>query len=223
MTRLPSDHLERVGEGEEEVVDESTQTDESGISDAALLAGIVSDPDVAAVLAAKRANKVVKVSTDEEEVEVETEDEGESTDGGEGEEEHSDEVRQVIAVLKAQLKPVTERLENLEGVAQNYQRQAANVQINEVSSRYKDFEKYRKSMAELSESHPGLGVEELYILAKHKADDLVIVQPSTESERPTPIPRTQPLTKEKRGSRHGRRGFQNIMADALKRVDFSTQ
>lgn len=221
MTRLPQEHLERAVEASEEVVEEASAEGSSQMSDSQLLMGLVSDPEVQAVLAARRSGQKVTIAPVEEETQEE-----ETQVSAEDLEIVDPDVKKVMDLIDMKFKPISdlgERLTALEGVAQAFQHQEASAQISKVAEQYTDFDKYRKTMAKISEELPGLGVEELYILAKHRASDLPIPQPSTHSERPSAIPRTQPASGKKAEPLRGRKGFQQIMKSALERVDFTTQ
>lgn len=191
-----------------------------------LLLGLMSDPDIQEVLNARREKRAIKVVADGQETSGETEAEAADAEEEEAEIEGlDDDVKKIVKLLGKKVDksigPITERLAAIEELAQGYQRQAVDGQVKTVASKYKDFDKYRKQMAQIVREIPGASVEELFLLAKHRAGDLSLVEPSTHSERPTPTPRRTASKDKKVGARRGRKGFQSTLIDALERIDFT--
>jgi hypothetical protein len=191
-----------------------------------ILMDMVSDPDIQAVLLARREGRAVKITDANAEPEAEPSPAIPTAEL----DDFDDDIKRVAELLHKQisskLDPVIEKVSVLEGLAQGMQRQAIDGQIKAVAEKYPDFEKYRKKMGELARGDgKGLGVEELLLLAKHRAGELALTEPSTHSERPTPSPRRRPALNKDKGDapRRGRKGFQVTLADALENLDFSRE
>lgn len=200
-----------------------TPPKESDLATNRLLATMVSDPDIQAVLAARRTGRSVKVVDEPlEPTEEPKEDEVITDESLEG---FDDDIKKVVGLLGKQidskLTPITDKLTALEHIAQGYEKQAVDNQIGVASKKHPDFDKYRSQMAELARgAGSGLAVEELYLLSKHRAGDLKTVLESTHSEQPTPTPRRKGVGSTlKENSKPSRRGFQARLADALDNLD----
>lgn len=196
-----------------------------------LLMGLLSNPDIQAVLAAVRAGKSVKVTPVEDQPPapaVPPLDESELED-------FDDDTKKVISVIeqriKSHLRPLEDQVSGLRNIADTYQTQEVNNQITSVSKKYQDFSKYRSAMSQLARGKgAGLSVEQLYVLAKHEAGELRLSEPSTHSERPTPTPRTgkptaartRPKDNKSNATSHGRKDFNSALADALDKIDTSS-
>jgi len=190
------------------------------------LTALVGDTDVKAILDARRAGTKTRVMLDGEpndpveEVEDPVDEATEDLD---------DDLKKVVKALrsdiKSQLQPLTDEVNALKSIAGTYQKQAVNTQIQTVAGKFKDFNKYRKPMAQLARDHPGLAVKELYILAKSQANELEIAEKSTESERPTPTPRRRAAGGRKQlagvsAASSGRRQWNEALASALDNIEF---
>ena len=224
---------------EDEVSDEYTEESEgetsreTATSEAAggrLLASMVADPEIQAILAARRENREVKVvdaqATDNGEVEAE---EARVSELDKELENLDEDTRQIVRVLDkhltSRLAPVTEELGILKKIAEGYERKAVTDKITEVADKHPDFHKYRSKMAEISRAEgAGLAVEELYLLAKFRSGDVDLSPASTDSERPTPTPRRGPGAKDRSagkldGAGSSRKEFQITLADALDKLE----
>jgi TolA-binding protein len=203
--------IENPTETPTETKESSIKDDLTGFDGKEILLGLMADPDVQAVLNARREGKSVKVAS----VESESEPEEDVSDLDEN-------VQRVLKIIEKKLSPLSEDLENLKAVAAGYERQSIELQVKNSEDKHKDFSKYRKSMAGLAKQIQGLSVEELYTLAKLRAGDLHTSEPSTHSEKPTPTPRRKESQAKKSEKRtQGRKGFQNTLADVLDSLDFS--
>lgn len=180
-----------------------------------LLLTIVSDPDVSRVLQAKRDKKPVKF-VEEEEPEPESTDEVKIETGNE---EFDQNVQKIMGLIDKKfeqaLGPIKESVDSLQGLADQYTSQAIEKQIEEVAKKHPDLGTYRKDMAELAGKTPGLTVEELLLISKSRAGKLTLDSPSTHSERPTPTPRRLVSQDRTEPARRGRKGFSQMVADAL--------
>lgn len=187
---------------------------------------LLSDPDIAAVVRARQAGKQVKVEEVNETPEPEPE-----VDITEGLAE-DDPARQTLGKISklinsklsskdSEIEQLKSRVEQLQGVADAITARDVNDQLKATMSKYKDFTQYRDSMVQLSKQHPGLKVEDLYVLAKSRAGKLKMVEQATATERPssqpqrsasrrnTPAPKPPP----------GRKGFDQILAEKLSNLD----
>lgn len=220
-----------VDDGQQETAEERL----SRLENNQAVMSILNDEDVQKVVALKRAGKGVNVG----------ELEGNKDDANEKEKDEVEEEPDPISLLpdsdpkKAQLQAISslvdkklgkaqeyiksleERLERAEGVAGQVVAKEVNDQITKVAGKYQDFKEHRSAMTLLAKSLPGLNVEELYLVAKQRAGKLKLAaQGTTDSERPTSQPRNNST---KRGGQpvrpQGRRGFNEILADALGKFD----
>lgn len=181
-----------------------------------MLMSMISDPDIQAILAARRENRDVEVVSKDSvsktpEKDLVEEDDLEGFD---------DEVKKIVKILdkkiSSKIEPLVEKLSTLESLAKTFQGKDIDDQISSVKSKHPDFDKYRTEMAALARNEgAGLPVGELFLLAKHRAGDLKFVEESTHSERPTPTPRRKGVGVKKDQPLRGRRAFQVALADAL--------
>jgi len=226
------------GQNDEEVSDEYTEetgsasgkeTKTSEGDGGRLLASMVADPEIQAILAARRegreVNVVDRVAADNGSVAEEESRVSELDKELEGLDEDTQQIVRVLDKhLTSRLAPVTEELGILRKLADNFEQKAVNDQIEELASKHPDFPKYRAKMAEISRAEgKGLGIEELLLLAKHRAGDIDLQGPSTSSERPTPLPRLGPGAKDRSagkldGAGSSRKQFQITLADALDKI-----
>lgn len=191
-----------------------------------VLTRILSDPDIRAVIEAKRQGKPVKVATDEK---PEPEPEPEPSIVADLPED--DPVRQtlerveklVATKLERQLGPVVQRLEGVEGLANEVQKRELREQINATKQKYPDFEQYKAKMLEISQTQPNLPVEELYVLAKLRSGKLDLTNKATFSEKPTNQPRERETRKRETDQPRprGRKGFNELLGEALRDLQIS--
>lgn len=196
------------------------KTDDSGKA----LIELLADPQVAAILAARKAGEPVEVVRTRANEPVESE----PIMNAEELEDLDPDVRKVMDALTkhitSSIEPLREKVGALENIASTYQQNIVGQQIKTVESQHKDFDKYRPAMAELSRNEgAGLGVEELYLIAKSRAGDLTLTNPSTDSEKPTPTPRRKGIGPRRDNNRDNSqslssgRAFKMSLADALDR------
>lgn len=225
MATDPEKNVETVTESEytEEGVTPDNNQEAQNLDSNRLLATMVSDPDIQAILAARRAGKSVQVVEASAPTIEEPQKEEVITEATM--EEFDDDMKKVVGLLGKQidskLTPITDKLNALESIAQAYEKQAVDNQIGAISKKHADFDKYRSQMADLARgAGSGLPVEELYILSKHRAGDLKTVVESTHSEQPTPTPRRKGVGSTlKENSKPSRRAFQTSLADALENLE----
>jgi len=117
-----------------------------------VLAQLIADPEISAVIAAKRAGKGVKVNVEAEEAPVA----GLDAD---------DPVRATLSavqtMLKQQLEPLTQRLAAVEGIAGKVERNEVSAQVAAARSKFKDLDQFKDEMVKISNEQPALNAEEL--------------------------------------------------------------
>ena len=184
---------------------------------------LLTDPDVRAVIEAKKGGKRVKVIDDEGEPEPEpTLDLDEDLDDDDPTKAIVNKlVGKVGKLLEAKFTPYSERLATLEGLAQELRRSAAQTQVAGVRQKYPDLDRFRPAMLAILKDNPGLGPEQLYLLAKHQAGKLEITEASSFSEKPTQQPR-KPRGRKREAALRGRAGWNKAMEKALGDLDLSS-
>jgi len=210
---------------ESEVVDDDTQTSEDGTPDVSkrletveqnlAFNTLMADPDIMEVIKLKQAGKVVQVGESAEEEEVEPEEEVDENDP------LAETLKKFGKMMDKKLSPLSDRLTNIEGIADQVQKKDVNDQISVVRDKHKDFDSYKEPMIKLAQENPSLGVNELYILARLRSGKLDISDPSTFSEKPTATPRMRMGMKKvagPSGSRRGKRAFDSVMLAALEKL-----
>jgi len=221
------DHTEDAGADKKETSQEEQSQDQS----AQLLVQMVSDPQIQEILAARREGREIQVVAQQQQQTEEVKKVEDTQETFEKQLELSDfdpDVKKAIELLderiSAKFGPLVDKVGALESVAAAYEQRAVGDQITAIAKKHPDFEKYRKDMALLARNEgAGLGVEELLLLVKHRAGDLSLTDPSTESERPTPTPRRvtgERQTEQSDQPQNRRKRFQIKLADALDNVDF---
>lgn len=238
MAQREGDEVENV-EGEEEIVHTNgTENRLKALEEAQgnnqakeALTQLVADPQIAAIIQARRAGKSVKIVDDVEEV-VEEPDPVEAVVKDMPED---DPQRQLISTISKLTEAKTEKvvsklmekIEQLESqlaetaeVTTSVKRDKVTQAVAEARSKYKDFDQYKDKMLELSKENPGLSVADLYIVAKNRSGKLRQVETITETEKPTSQPRrvAKPGSTPKRSP--GRQGFSEMLSDAFSRVSF---
>lgn len=207
--------------GEEVVPDEETpakdtKTELETPDQSEIVMALMSDPDIQSLVNARREGKTTKVVVEDEsgpELDPDPE-----LDLGTDDPEITGAIKQIMTMISEKLDPMGKRLEGLENLAAGFEKREVDSQITTLGTKHKDFEKYRGAMAELSKKVTGLGLEELYLLAKHQSGDLSLESPSTDSERPTPTSRRPMSRDKKKDPVRGRRAFAALMTDALEKT-----
>ena len=123
------------------------------------------------------------------------------------------------------LDKIIERLSGVEQAVGGVQQKEVDTQIKEAQAKYKDFGKYKAGMLKLNKDNPGLNVQELYILAKSRAGQLAIKEPTTESERPSNQPprRSGERQSQKPARPSGRKGFEEMLGESLNRLVLTSE
>lgn len=188
---------------------------------------LLADPEIRAVIEARQAGKRVKVTSDE----GETEPEAEAPIYGDLAEDDPirktlEQVDKLISTkLDRVLGPLAQRLAGVENLATEVKAKDLKTEVRELRGKYQDFNEYGTKMMDLAKAQPGLGVEELYLLAKHRSGKLSVSKPSTFSEKPTSqvsARTSKPTRKPTDPPRsQGRKGWNEILGEALGRLDLS--
>lgn len=236
MPQSPDDFLDDQTEGltteqETEEISHSNGTHNriAALEQNAQVQQLLSDPEINAVLQARRQGKKIKI---EEVVESQAEDTSENDLINDLPE--NDPARETlgkvtklinnkISAKDQQIAQMAEQIKRLEGVANVVQERDVSEQITKVQSKYKDFKDYSKPMVELSTKHPGLSVEDLYVLAKSRSGKLKMVEQGTFTERPTQQP-TRSANAARRNPQAApppptKKGFADILSRALKNTE----
>lgn len=186
---------------------------------------LMADPDIARVVALKKAGKPVNFSeTEETEPEPEVDPIAEVTEGLEPDDPARKLIERVGKLLdssrakdKKTIDELTARLDGVESIAGDVTRKGVVDQIEAAKAKYKDLAQYKDAMMSLAPKFPNASVEQIYILAKLNSGKLKLQEGSTHSERPSNQP-PRP-TARKPGvapMKPGRAAFKSGLADILK-------
>jgi len=200
----------------EEGEPKSTDEELGSVDQSQLLLGLMADEDVQQILSARRQglrSKVVIEPSEEPPAEPEPEFEIESDDP-----EITAAGKKIMELLESRLKPLTEDVGTLKELAAGLQQTRVDDQITKAKEKYSDFDGYRSIMSKMSREAPGLGVEELYLLAKFRDGKVNPAPPSTHTEKPSPTPRGRMKVDVPERAMSPRRKFQQTLADALERT-----
>lgn len=121
----------------------------------------------------------------------------------------------------AEIEALKTRLGQVENVAATVQERDVKDQISSAKAKFKDLPKYKDDMIKLSQSNPGLKVDQLYILAKHNSGNLKMVEQATAQERPTHQPQRQARDPKAAPVTHGKKGFSQLLQEKLKGLDLT--
>lgn len=227
----------------EQDVDPSQETEEISHTNGALdnrmkaieenqqIMQLLNDPAIREVVSARQQGRQVKVVADAQE-EVEAADETPEpslTDGLEDSDPTKATLSRIEAALKrreekfhAKIAEQNQTIAQLSAVAQEVKHRDVKEQVSGAQKKYKDLAEFKTPMIELSNKFPGLGVEQLYVLAKHNAGKLKMVEQATFSEKPTAQPsRSANSARGRQKPQNGRQGFSNMLGDVLKNLELS--
>jgi len=87
--------------------------------------------------------------------------------------------------INSVVQPLVQKIQSLEGYAKGHEEQQIAQQVSAFKAKTQDFDSYAEQMAQLAGSNPSLNVEQLYVLAKHSAGQLVPKARLAASEQPT--------------------------------------
>jgi hypothetical protein len=203
-----------------------------------ILAQLAADPDISAILRARRTGQRVKVVEDRPTAPEDTirlpgsvgtttpEPEiDDSTLEGMSNAQLSKHIARrtltdLVPLLNEALKPLSTRLQALAGSVDQVETERAKNSVAAVQAKYKDFTKYRDAMIDIRQSNPGLEVEELYFLAKKRAGGQLFGQHGTDIERPT-TQVARPSRPTPKGPVVGRGAFRDHLRGVLASMDHS--
>lgn len=203
--------------------DEDVKTEETEevkpSPEAVALSQLMGDSDIQKVIQAKKEGTPIEVLLKSEQ--KDTRDDEDLID-----EDLSDEDKrltgQVLEIFVKKIDPIIERLKNLEGLADNLQEGQVQSLIASARKKFPDFNSFGKEMAAISKEHPGLPVEELYVIAKSRKGDLNFSNSETFSEKPTPEA-ARTIRREEVGTEpskvRGRKGFSSNLRKALENIE----
>lgn len=197
---------------------------------------LMADPQIAAVINARRAGQQVAVTPVEA---TPSPDDGadpvdEVLDGVPADDPSRELLKRVSAlvgrIMTTKLDPLVERVAGVERTADDVRRSEVNKAITEAKSKYPDFDKYRQPMAVLARENPGLGINDLYVLARARAGTLRMPEAMAASEKPSQRPAQKPVQKKPdtgnpRGSTPavGRKAWNEMVAGALEGLSLDPQ
>lgn len=195
-----------------------------------ILAQLMADPDIQAVIRSKNAGKQIKVVEDvEEPVEDDTSSVISEVTKDLPENDPTKAIlekmgRVIEEQVSRKLNPLLDRLKGVEGMVVEVQRKKVQDQVANAQKKYKDLDQYRDAMVTLSKENPSLKVEDLYILAKSRAGKLQLAEAKTFSEKPNDSQgiRTPSKLKKPDGGKkipQGRNGFASLLQDSLNKLE----
>ncbi len=210
---LIEDGSEEISHGNGEMTNRLKRLEEN---QAAL--NILADPDVRSVLEAKKAGRKVKLVDDVPEPKDPEPSLVDDIPKDDPIHETLTKIDQLIEKrLENRTKPLLERLAQMEQIGAEVQKKDVQQQVTVARNKYKDLDQFKHDMVELSKTNPTLGVEDLYILSKHRAGKLRQAEQNTHSEKPTQQPRRS--VNDKPGKKverpQGRRGFTELLGESL--------
>lgn len=107
-------------------------------------------------------------------------------------------VQQLQGTVQQAIQPLQQGLQQVESFRQRAEMDQARISVEQVKAKYPDFLNYKTEMLALSNQHPSLGAEELYVLAKTRAPKPLPQQMQQRqstvitTERPNTGPSTRP-------------------------------
>ena len=110
-------------------------------------------------------------------------------------------------------------LETVKSYIQDQEKAVVNKEIAQAREAHSDWDNYRKEMLGLHQTHPSLGAEDLYVLAKAKTGDKV--SPKVETEKPAASAGRPSRTVRKAPLPPGRAGMQQLLNEASGKIDYS--
>ena len=131
----------------------------------------------------------------------------------------------VKSIVEGSLSPMMEKVSALEKNALSVAQERVDKQIEDAKKLHKDFGAMMPAMERLNKVTAGLGVEQLYVLAKAESGGSAKPDETTASEKPTHENARgggagEPEPKVHTGPQ-SRRGFDSLVADSLAKQDFS--
>lgn len=184
------------------------------------LTNLLNDPDVMAVLEAKKAGKTVVVSTEEPKPDPSLNEEvGKLTKELDEEDPNRVLLDSVATLIDTKFEEQNARIEAVETHARAGAQKDVSTAVAAARAKFSDFDTYKTEMVELSGELKTLSVDELYMITKTRAGDLDITKTESFSEKPTTQTSSRRTTVAKRDNvRHGRKGFKEMLAEALEKT-----
>lgn len=196
---------------------------ERGMTENAVLGKILADPDLRAVLEAKQAGKKVKVVSGDEGERRKVEEPKDFTELNQKQlAEYVVSKAEEIAEEKtnSRVAELEQQIAALRANAESGLKEKAEAQVAAAKAKYKDFDLLLEDIKKINAQTPGLSVDDMYVLAKHRKGGSVTLpnRTETESERPTPSGMRGGRAKEKRTVPAGPRGFSQLLAQSLEKL-----
>lgn len=196
------------------------------IAKAQLMAQLAGDPEISKILQARNAGKKVSVVDPDEKSNQVVESHKMDWEGMN----NSQLVENIPKVLlpsvqqaiKEQLEPLLAQVSQLQNGAQQNEQEKIKSSIETTKQKFSDFEDYRASMISINKETPGLGVEDLYWLAKARKGDFVDarIEP-TSTARPSNVAARPSLAESRKAPlATGRRGASQMLDEALSAIDW---
>ncbi len=207
---------------EEEVIEHDTDLKDR-VTDLEANQGLLqllSDPQIAAVIEAKKAGKTVKVSTEEvvpdPTLDAQVDDITKDLDDDDP---NRGLLTSLSKLIDEKLSAQDERITAVEEHAQGSAQKEISTAVAAARSKFKDFDTYKSEIVSLSKANPNLGLEELYMIAKVRSGDLDITKTETHTEKPTVVqPSRRTAATKKENPRRGKKGFTAMLAEALEKI-----
>jgi hypothetical protein len=208
---------------------QTTQTQEAMLRQAQsqVVAELMKDPEMAALLRAKHTGKKVKIIEDDGST-------GETNPSATNEEIPEDEtdpkkiithmmkgfMKEIKSTINTEIAPIKQRVEAAEGVILTERQRKVSDTLDGLRKKYPDFSDYEPAMVKLNAQVGGtLEPEQLYVLVKTQAGQPIERNKKIETERPsTEVGRT---TKKKQPNPGGRLGLNSILDGALSKIDLN--
>lgn len=220
-------------EGGEEIAHENGTTNRIAALEAtaaaqqakSVLAGLMADPDIQAVIRAKQAGKQITVAEAQAEAQAEAavEPELDPVDESDPNKILLSNIGKLMDAKIGKLRGEFEtQLGEVQHVTEAVTRRDVADSVAKARAEFKDFDQYKDGMVEIMKSVPGLQAKEYYLIAKHRAGKLRQVETVTASEKPTSQPAR---SHQQRGAApakrpQGRKGFSELLAEKLNGMNF---
>ncbi len=194
---------------------------ETKVEGTEVLAQILADPDVRALLEAKQKGEKVKVvSAKQKEAVAKIAGFGDDVDfDALSNKQLADHMLKhfttnIDAVFASKLEPITKVLKSLESYVGNTEAKTVAQRITEAKAKYSDFDTFVPDMQKLNKTSPDLSIEELYLISKRRKAGPADTK--AESERPSTSPAKMPEKKKRDVPLpKGNAGFSILMSEAL--------
>jgi hypothetical protein len=184
---------------------------------AQVYAEVLQDPDLMAVMQAKKSGRSVKIiplsmdgsdPTEKKVVDPPETLQALDFESATPKDIHAHTIKSVEVMLKKMIpemiqksiEPMNQRIEGITGVVRSSAEEKIATEVKRLSVKYKDFNDFIDSMSKIQASNPGLSIEELYGVAKARAGSPIETQ-RTSSERPSTQTTARPVRREENGER----------------------